>query len=42
MGTAGRTAPAMKNINVELKNRDLNYTLAKFSFSRPLTIIKSF
>lgn len=35
MGTAGRTAPAMKKISVELKNCDLNYILAKFSFSQP-------
>lgn len=37
MGTAGRTAPAIKEISVELKTCDLNYTLVKVPSSKPLT-----
>lgn len=40
MGTAGRTAPAMRKISVELENYDLNYIPAKFSFYQPLTTTK--
>lgn len=35
MGTAGRTAPAMKKISVELRTYDFNYILAAFFLPTP-------